>query len=122
MALWWETAQEAAARTIKRSDVIHQWNKAARLARRSIYGGLRYSKQVALWGNKKVSKAFVAIFPNSKAAFIKQDPLIGLEHGPSSYFLASLSKKDKPAKKTLVRRKKVIEIETVSEEQSDLSA
>jgi hypothetical protein len=69
---------------------------------------MRYSKQAALWGNEKVSAAFVIIFPKSKAAFVKQDPLIGLEHGPSSYFLASISK-SAAAKAPMKRRKKAVE-------------
>jgi hypothetical protein len=108
MALWWQTEQGLERKTIKQRDVIHAWNKAARLARRSWYGGLRYSKQVRLWGNKRAGKAFMSVFPQSKAAFVKQDMLKGLEHGASSYFLASLSR---PAKKKVsARRKKIVEM------------
>jgi hypothetical protein len=106
MALWRQSKEEIAAKTLKPRDVVYQWNKAARLTRRSWYGGLRYSKQAALWGNKKISAAFIAIFPKSKPAFVKQDILTGLEHGPSSYFLASLSSSS--AKATAHRGKKDI--------------
>jgi hypothetical protein len=81
---------------------------------------MRYSKQATLWSNNKVRKAFIFIFPKSKTAFIKQDTLIGLEHGPSSYFLASLSKP--AAKPKATRRKKTtIEISPESEDSDQLS-
>jgi DNA-binding transcriptional regulator of glucitol operon len=122
MALWWQHAQ-GYTEPLEKKDVIRQWNKAERLARRSWYNTLRYSKQAALWGNKKVSNAFVAIFPKSKPAFVEPDLLTGLEHGPSSYFLASLSKPiSSSAKATARRRKKVIEVPApieVSEHLSD---
>jgi hypothetical protein len=112
MALWQQYDQQVAPNILKSDDVVYQWNKAARLARRSWYGGVRYSKQAALWGNKKVSTAFIAIFPKSKTAFVERDILTGLEHGPSSYFLASLSKTSKqPSSKIKrVRIKKAAEI------------
>lgn len=115
MALWWHNEQGRGI-VLKPKDVIDQWNKAMRLGRRSWYGTMRYSKQATLWSNNKVRKAFIFIFPKSKTAFIKQDTMIGLEHGPSSYFLANLSKPaSKPAvsgKPTTRRRKKVPEIES----------
>lgn len=105
MALWWQTEEGLAAKTLKRHDVLRAWNKAARLARRSWYGSLRYSKQAASWGNKKASTVFMAIFPKSRSAFVEQDMLTGLDHGPSSYYLASLS--HKPKKTKAPRTKKI---------------
>jgi hypothetical protein len=114
MALWWQTEEGLAAKTLKRRDAIRAFNKAARLGRRGWYGGVRYSKKAASWGNKKATGAFVAVFPQSKPAFVDQDPLIGLEHGPSSYFLAHLSKKSK--KKKMSNVKKIESEEHLSEE------
>lgn len=119
MALWWHTEQGVAS-VLKPKDVIHQWNKAVRLGRRSWYRTVRYSKQATLWSNNKVRKAFIFIFPKSKTAFIKQDALIGLEHGPSSYFLASLSKPT-PKPKVVHRKKTTIEISPESEDSDQLS-
>lgn len=127
MLLWWRSEQEKPIKTVKQRDVIHAWNKAARLARRSWYGGMRYSKQVTLWGNKKLRSALVTLFPKAKPAFVQQNMLTGLEHGPSSYFLAHLSKKEiaKKARKpriTVTRKaKKVSETEAVPEEEHQLS-
>ncbi|MEO5646572.1 MAG: hypothetical protein ABIO57_02260 [Candidatus Paceibacterota bacterium] len=105
MLVWWRSEQTKPIKTIKRRDVIHSWNKAARLMRRSVYGSMRYSKQATLWGNTKARNAFVTIFPTSKPAFIEKDMLTGLEHGPSSYFLANLS----PASgKPTARRRKTL--------------
>jgi hypothetical protein len=109
MALWWKHEQGQVTKTIKRGDVIHAWNKAARIARRSWYEGQRYGRKAALWGKRNATNTFIKVFPKSKSAFVTQDPLTGLEHGPSSYFLANLSK---PAKKT--RKKKVSQAEDLS--------
>jgi hypothetical protein len=111
MLLWWRSEQEKPVKTIKRRDVVRTWNKAARLARRSWYGSMRYTKQASAWGNKKVRTAFIAVFPKSKPAFVKKDPLTGLEHGPSSYFLANLTKVPRSKKRTALRRKKIQESE-----------
>ncbi|MDB5188881.1 MAG: hypothetical protein JWM92_479 [Candidatus Nomurabacteria bacterium] len=94
MALWWRHEQGRIAPLQPRA-VIRHLNKAARLGRRSLYSTMRYSKRAGRWGNRKVSNAFVAVFPKAKAAFTKKDMLTGLQHGPSSYFLASLSKRAK---------------------------
>ncbi len=109
MLLWWRSEQEKPVKTIKRRDVVRTVNKAVRAGRKSWYTSLRYSKRVTAWGNKKARVAFVTVFPKSKPAFIKKDPLTGLEHGPSSYFLANLTKTPSPTpakKRTYTRRKK----------------
>jgi hypothetical protein len=119
MLVWWRSEQEKPVKTIKPTDLIRSVHKATRMARRSWYGGVRYSKQVALWGNKKARAAFVTLFPNAKSAFVEKDKLTGLEHGPSSYFLANLSR---PVKKPrAIRKKKVAEIEPISAPDTDLS-
>ncbi|HTH93450.1 MAG TPA: hypothetical protein VL576_03160 [Candidatus Paceibacterota bacterium] len=105
MALWWQTEEGLERKTLKRGDVVRHWNKTARLARRSWYESIRYSKKAAVWGNKKAKTVFTTVFPRAKAAFAEQDLLTGLEHGPSSYFLASLSKREKP-RRVYARRKK----------------
>ena len=123
MALWWHNEQGHATLPVNRTEVIRQWNKAVRLGRRSWYGTLRYGKQATLWGNKKASTVFVAIFPKSKPAFVEKDLLTGLEHGPSSYFLANLSKATPIKKLMKIRqpRKKVAQAEMILEQEQHLS-
>jgi len=99
MALWRQHEAGTAAKTIGKREVVKALQKAERLARRSAYSSLRYGKQAAAWSEKKAEKALVAVFPKAKSAFTTQDPLTGLEHGPSSYFLASISKPTKKSKK-----------------------
>ncbi len=105
MFLWWQRDQQRPVKTIKRGDVIRSWNKAARLARRSWYGGVRYTRQAALWSGKKAGNTFMTVFPHSRSAFARRDPLTGLEHGPSSYFLANLSKKISKKTRTVSEEK-----------------
>ena len=112
MALWWRSVQEKPIKIIKREDVVYRWNKAARIARRSWYESQRYSKKAVSWGNEKVTNAFVTVFPKSKPAFVEKDLLTGLQDGPSSYFLASLSKTKKKARNAL----RIKKVEHLSEE------
>lgn len=107
MALWWHNEQGRTA-PLEPRDVIKQVNKAVRLGRRSWYGTLRYGKRAASWSEKKAGTAFIAVFPKSRSAFANKDAMTGLEHGPSSYFLASLSAKPakKPRVRTATRKKK----------------
>lgn len=120
MLLWWRSEQQQPAKTIKPGDVIRSWNKAARLARRSWYGGMRYTTQVTAWGSNKVRTAFIAVFPKSKPAFVKQNPLTGLEHGPSSYFLANLTKLPTKKKRSSIKRQKAPMEQLSVEEKSDI--
>jgi hypothetical protein len=105
MFLWWQREQEHQIKIIDRGDVIRSWNKAARLARRSWYGGGRYTRQAALWGSKKAGTTFMTVFPRSRPAFAPHDPLTGLAHGPSSYFLANLSRKISKKNKSATEKK-----------------
>ncbi len=102
MALWWHSEQGHAI-PFRQDDVIRQVNKAVRMGRRTWYGTVRYGKRAATWSEKKATNALVTVFPKARAAFTEKDALTGLEHGPSSYFLAHLSR---PVKKPRVRRKK----------------
>jgi uncharacterized protein YpmB len=120
MLLWWRSEQEKPVKTVGPQDLVRSVNKVVRMGRRSWYGGLRYSKQASLWGNKKARNAFVTLFPQSKSAFVNKDALTGLEHGPSSYFLANLSRPAKKPARTL-RKKKVVETEPLSTPDTDLS-
>lgn len=121
MLLWWRSEQEKPIKTIGQKDLVRSVNKVVRLARRSWYGGVRYSNQIALWGNKKARKAIVTLFPKSKAAFVSQDTLAGLKHGPSSYFLANLSKPAKKAMRTLRAKKAISPEPAQNTDTADLS-
>ncbi len=67
------------------------YNKGTRLIRRGWFFVLRYLSVFRAFLEKVITKAFFAIFPNARKAFEKKDELTGLEHGPSSYFLMSVS-------------------------------
>ncbi len=67
------------------------YNKWVRLLRRGWFFILRYVSIFRAFLEKIATKAFFAMFPNARKAFEKKDELTGLEHGPSSYFLMSVS-------------------------------
>ncbi len=67
------------------------YNKSVRLLRRGWFSILRYLQILKAFLEKILTKAFFAVFPNARKAFEKKDELTGLEHGPSSYFLMSVS-------------------------------
>ncbi len=81
-------------------DVIKDINpvveKTTRLVRRSWFLLLLGLNKLRLFITKIIAKIFFAIFPKAKTAFEPKNDLTGLEQGPSSYFLMSISEeKDK---------------------------
>jgi hypothetical protein len=57
---------------------------------------------VGQWGNKKLARMFFSVFPDAAPAFAKRDELAGLKHGPSSFFLKSISEDKRKGKKTKI--------------------
>lgn len=76
------------------------YDKSIRLARRGWFLVLRYLDKLKAIVEKVLTKIFFAVFPNARKAFEKKDELIGLEHGPSSYFLMSVSEYKEEFEKT----------------------
>lgn len=87
------------------------YEKSARLIRRIWFKFLRNINVLREKLTDLMAKIFFWIFPKARKAFEVKDELIGLEHGPSSYFLMSVSesKKDfeKVEKKNRRNRKNV---------------
>lgn len=67
------------------------YQRSTRLLRRGWFTLLRSLQYLQKKLEILFSKVFFLIFPNARKAFEKKDELTGLEHGPSSYFLASVS-------------------------------
>lgn len=67
------------------------YQKSARFFRKSFFFLSRVIEKVLYKGLQVLAKGFFTLFPKAKKAFEKKDELIGLEHGPSSYFLMSVS-------------------------------
>lgn len=84
------------------------YQRSTRLLRRGWFKLLRSFEYLQKKSEKIFLKIFFTVFPNAKKAFEKKDELTGLEHGPSSYFLMSVSEYkeeiQKPEKK--IRRNK----------------
>lgn len=107
MVLWWHQSTETESVTLDRVAIKHI-EKVIRLSRRSYYAGFLYSRRAFGWGNKTLAKVFVRIFPQASSAFQKHDVMTGLEHGPSSYFLHSISESKAEIPKPKIRRKKIV--------------
>lgn len=98
IALWiltmygvWRANNEAASEHGVAEALAPTYKKSARLIRRGWFALLRVLNLLRSGLEKVVTKIFFSIFPNAKKAFEKKDELTGLEHGPSSYFLMSVS-------------------------------
>ena len=107
MILWWHQSNETGNQTLSRV-AIKNIEKVIRLTRRSYYASGLYGKRAFTFGSKTVAKAFMHTFPKAAIAFQKHDSTLGLEHGPSSYFLHSISSSKTAAVKPKVRRKKIV--------------
>ena len=107
MLLWWHQETMSEQHTLDRV-ALKNIEKIIRITRRSYYAGALYSRRVVTWGNRAFSKAFAHAFPKASRAFQKHDVRTGLEHGPSSYFLHSISSSKAEVPKPRIRRKKIV--------------
>ncbi|HEY0980182.1 MAG TPA: hypothetical protein VGE18_02110 [Candidatus Paceibacterota bacterium] len=107
MLLWWHESEAREHATLDRV-AMRQVERAIRLTRRSYYAGALYTRRAFNWGNKSVARAFVHVFPKAAPLFQKHDVLAGLESGPSSYFLHSISRSKEEGEKPKIRRKKIV--------------
>jgi hypothetical protein len=83
-------------------------NKYIRESRKFWFLFLRGVSYLRDFATKIIAKIFFYIFPKAKTVFEKKDELAGLEHGPSSFFLMSISEdKTKPQKKARRKTKNV---------------
>lgn len=82
--------------------------KSLRTLRRFWFLVLRGVATIRAAATTLITKLFFTIFPNAKKAFEKKDELTGLQQGPSSYFLMSISEgKELPGKEEpKIRRKR----------------
>ncbi len=71
------------------------YQKSARLARRGWFKFLRAVDRLQDKLTNIAARIFFWIFPKARKAFENKDALTGLEHGPSSYFLMSVSESKK---------------------------
>ncbi len=87
MAVLWRKQEQA--------DVLKEIDP---LVKRGVRGGrriwflvLRMVDKLRFYTARLVAKLFFRIFPKARAAFKNKEELAGLEQGPSSYFLMSIS-------------------------------
>ncbi len=86
------------------------YSKSSRALRRIWFGLLRLISKLGDITTLFATKIFFTIFPKAKKAFEKKDELTGLEQGPSSYFLMSITEEvaaNKTTKKTRRKSKNV---------------
>lgn len=87
-AVWRKESQPSEGPIAKLAPL---YNKSSRFMRRIWFKVLRIVRGLQSLITLLATKAFFAIFPSAKKAFEVKDELTGLEHGPSSYFLKSIS-------------------------------
>jgi hypothetical protein len=97
----WRGAQQEARAS--RLEKLTDPERVMRYLRRGRYGTQRALRNSFDRTRVTIRRSFVFLFPKSKKVFNDIDPLTGLEHGPSSYFLMEISteaKKAKPIRRT----------------------
>ncbi|MCC7436519.1 hypothetical protein IT402_01430 [Candidatus Nomurabacteria bacterium] len=83
------------------------YGKGVRFLRRGWFSFLRFLSKLQNLITILATKAFFKIFPKAKKIFMDKDKLTGLEHGPSSYFLKSITPEKNPLKKNRRKPKNV---------------
>lgn len=81
--------------------------KTKRILRRFWFYLLRLLSKLQNFLTIAATKIFFKIFPKAKKLFISKDKLTGLEHGPSSYFLKSITQEKNDLKKNRRKSKNV---------------
>lgn len=84
------------------------YEKCTRISRKFWFFVLRKTEALFYKSLTALTRIFFILFPKAKKAFEKKDELLGLEHGPSSYFLMSVSeyKTEQEEKRSKSRRTK----------------
>ncbi len=93
------------------SELSPVYTKSARTFRKLWFKAQRGVSTAREVATIAIAKAFFFLFPKARKAFEQKDELTGLHHGPSSYFLKTISedKEDsqEPSKKNRRKRKNV---------------
>jgi hypothetical protein len=108
-SLWKENNKQQNIESISEIVPIY-YDKGSRFMRRAWFGVLRLLSKLGDIATLIATKVFFALFPKAKKAFENKDELTGLEQGPSSYFLMSISEEvsaNKVTKKTRRKSKNV---------------
>lgn len=105
LMLWRKEGQQTETLAEELNPLV---NKSVRTIRRTWFLFLRGVRKVQDFLTLIITKLFFALFPKAQKAFEKKDELTGLQQGPSSYFLMSISEgKDNPQKEEpKIRRKR----------------
>ncbi len=82
MYIWWQKENNKEDKNL--STVIFENSKTVqRFGRKNLYAFVFYSKKVIFWGNKKITKTVIKIFPKTKQFIVKPKP----SEKPSSHLL-----------------------------------
>lgn len=106
MYISWKATKGVPLALVESAPLLARVHRGLRLTRRGWYGAELLSKQALAWSNEKAGATFVKFFPKSAPVFVKHDLLTGLTHGPSSFFLKTISQPKKEAR--LPRTKKML--------------
>lgn len=112
----WKIASGAQQSLVGTDPLVRKWQQSSRLTRRGWYSALVHLKHGIAWTTTRGERLFVKIFPKAAPLFEKKDHLVGLTHGPSSYFLKSISFPKKPVTKRLPRIKKTSIVATPNDQ------
>jgi hypothetical protein len=104
----WKVTTGAQLTVAQTAPLLAQVDKGVRLSRRGWYTTLAHLKRILIWSESRAQKVFLKVFPKAAPAFAKRDILTGLTHGPSSYFLKSISKTPATKTKRLPHNKNMI--------------
>ncbi len=99
--------------------VLQKEHHASKVVAKRVYHFLLFQKKILItlsaffsksiiWISDVSQKIFLFIFPSAKKALQKHDPLLGIKHGASSFYLASISESKENEQKLKGARKKKI--------------
>lgn len=89
----WRNAQQI--QRVSRFEKLTDLERVMRYLRRGRYSTERVVRSGFDIVSATARRSIVFLFPKSKKVFSDIDPLTGLQHGPSSYFLMEISQREK---------------------------
>ncbi len=97
--LWWREETGTPVQSLTVPTITRKIDHLARIGRRGWYTVCRVVDMLLHKIGSSIIKTILRIAPRLTPAFTQKDVLTGLKHGPSSYFLMTISEKKAPNKK-----------------------
>ncbi len=97
--LWWREETGNPVAPLTAPVIARKIDQCIRICRRGWYSSCRIVDTTSRKTGSYILNILLRIAPRLEQVLTRKDALTGLKHGPSSYFLMTISEKKAPSKK-----------------------